>query len=323
MLDGYGREADYLRISVTDKCNLRCRYCMPVDIETVPMSEILTFEEVTDTVSVAASLGIKKVRITGGEPLIRRNVNGLIKMLKAVDGIEQVTLTTNGVLLPEYIGKLKEAGIDVINISLDTLDREKYKELTGSDELDRVLGGIKTALKTDIPIKLNAVSLDLEDAFSLVEFVKDKALDLRFIELMPIGYGRDHRGIPHSILITSVMDRYDGAESDDTGYGNGPAVSYRIPGYKGRIGFISALSRPFCDNCNRIRLTTKGYLKSCLCYDTGVDLKGILRSGLPEDARKEKLRYGIKEAILCKPKSHCFISEDNISEKDPMSRIGG
>lgn len=333
MRDRYGREIDYLRISVTDKCNLRCRYCMPEDIEAVPMPEILTFEEIIETVKAASGLGIRKLKITGGEPLVRRNICNLIRMLKEVNGIEQVTLTTNGILLSDNIDKLIEAGIDGINVSLDTLDRERYKRLTGFDELDRVLKGISAVLETRIPVKLNAVSIDwgafsgshdmLDDTFSLVEYARDKAIDIRFIELMPIGYGKDFPGIPHDTLIPAVKDRYSGMIRDEVKHGNGPAVYYRIPGYKGSVGFISALHGMFCDSCNRIRLTTKGYLKSCLCYDTGADIKEVLRSGLPDTERRERLCSVMEEVISGKPGSHCFISEENISEKSPMSRIGG
>ena len=333
MRDRYGREIDYLRISVTDKCNLRCRYCMPEDIEAVPMPEILTFEEIIETVKAASGLGIRKLKITGGEPLVRRNICNLIRMLKEVNGIEQVTLTTNGILLSDNIDKLIEAGIDGINVSLDTLDRERYKRLTGYDELDRVLKGISAVLETEIQVKLNAVSIDwgafsgshdmLYDTFSLVEYARDKAIDIRFIELMPIGYGKDFPGIPHDILIPAVRERYRGMVRDEAEHGNGPAAYYRIPGYKGSVGFISALHGMFCDSCNRIRLTTKGYLKSCLCYDTGADIKEVLRSGLPDTERRERLCSVMEEVISGKPGSHCFISEENISEKSPMSRIGG
>ena len=323
MEDRYGREIDYLRISVTDKCNLRCRYCMPKDIDAVPMFEILTFEEIREVVSAAAYLGIKKIKVTGGEPLVRRNICGLVDMLKSVEGIEQVTLTTNGILLSEYIDGLGKAGIDGINISLDTLDREKYKEITGFDEFDRVKEGISTVIDRGIPLKLNAVSLNRDDVFSLIEYVRDRAIDVRFIELMPIGAGRDHGGITHDILIPEVFEHYKGMARDESKHGNGPAVYYRIPGYKGSVGFISALHESFCDKCNRIRLTTMGFLKNCLCYDTGADLKKVLRSGLTEEERRQKLILDIKEAILCKPESHCFVTKEDISEKHPMSQIGG
>ena len=329
MLDGYGRKIDYLRISVTDKCNLRCRYCMPDDIESVPMTEILTFEEIREVVSAAASLGISKLKITGGEPLVRRNICSLIGMLKAVPGIEQVTLTTNGILLSEYIKDLKKNGIDAINVSIDTLDVKRYEMLTGYNELNRVLDGIPAVFDAGIPLKLNAVSIDpggpdkLRDVCALIDFVRDKAVDVRFIELMPIGFGKDYPGIPHDVLIPALKERYSGMEKDEAKHGNGPAVYYRIPGYMGSVGFISALHGVFCGGCNRIRLTTRGYLKSCLCYDSGVDLREILRSGMSEAERDRELRSGIEKAILCKPESHCFVTKENISERNPMSLIGG
>ena len=329
MLDGYGREIDYLRISVTDKCNLRCRYCMPHDIASVPMSEILTFEEIGEVVSAASALGIKKIKLTGGEPLRRRDLGSLVRMIARTGGIEQVTLTTNGILLLKYIDELKAAGIAGINVSIDTFDRERYKMLTGHDELNAVSEGIRAVTDAGIPLKLNAVSIDpggndrFSDVTALIEYAGDKGIDIRFIELMPIGYGKDFRGIPHDVLIPAVMDRYNGLVRDEENHGNGPAVYYRMPGRKGSIGFISAIHGPFCDSCNRIRLTTMGFLKSCLCYDDGSDLKALLRGTIPAGEREKALRTAIKEVILCKPKSHCFITEENISEKNPMSRIGG
>lgn len=335
MQDRYGREIDYLRISVTDKCNLRCKYCMPKDIESVHMSEILTFEEMAYIAGRAAELGISRVKITGGEPLVRKNCCTLIEMLKAVPGIEQVTLTTNGVLLSGYLDKLAAAGVDAINISMDTLERDRYRLITGSDKLDDVLDGFKAALKKGLPVKINAVSVDwdkyhegicadpYEDAFSLIDMAKDAPVDVRFIEMMPIGFGRGFPAIPHDILISAIRDRYGDMKEDERPHGNGPARYYRLPGYMGSIGFISAVHGAFCDSCNRIRLTSQGYLKSCLCYDDGVDLRAVIRSGLSDKEKKDRVRTEIEEAILCKPRRHSFAREDRISEKHAMSAIGG
>lgn len=348
MQDGHGREIDYLRISITDKCNLRCKYCMPKDMESVPMSEILTFEETASIVNVAASLGINRIKITGGEPLVRRDCCELIRMLKSIPGIKEVTITTNGVLLDRYIDRLMEAGTDGINISIDTLDKERYSLLTGSDELNKVLDGLRAAIGLGVPVKINAVSVDwgryfadpddenafygtekssntdmYADAFDLIGLARDNKVDVRFIEMMPIGMGKGFPAIPHDILIPVIKDRYKNMTRDENSHGNGPAVYYRIPGFEGSIGFISAVHGIFCDSCNRLRLTSKGYLKSCLSYDTGVDLKAVLRSGRTDKEKKAALKSGLKEAILCKPKKHSFMSSEKISEKHTMSAIGG
>ncbi len=302
---------------------------MPEDIESFKMSEILTFEEIISIVTEAAKLGIKKIKITGGEPLVRRGACDLIRMIKRIPGIEQVTLTTNGVLLKDNLAEIKDAGIDGINISIDTPDRERYRSLTGRDELDRVLEGLWAALQSGIKIKINSVcpdidgSQDLSDVFSMIGFAKDNPVDVRFIEMMPIGFGKDFRAIGHDILIPAIRERYPDMTKDNESHGNGPAVYYRIPGYKGSVGFISAIHGVFCQSCNRVRLTTLGYMKSCLCFETGVDLKSIIRSGLSEEDKKKALRAGIEEAILCKPAQHSFDNLKRISEKHVMAAIGG
>lgn len=338
MKDSYGRKINYLRISITDRCNLRCRYCMPEDIDTVPMGQILSYEEIAEVSRCAAKLGISKIRITGGEPLIRRDVCDLIRMLKAIPGIDTVALTTNGVLLEQMVPGLAEAGVDGINVSLDTLDRKRYELITGKDELDSVLKGIEAAERIGIPLKINAVSLDPgryfglssqgEDArlpgdFSdIIGLAQYRPVDVRFIELMPIGYGKDCPGIGHDRLIGMVRDAYPGLEKEEV-QGAGPAVYYRIPGYRGRVGFISAIHGRFCDSCNRIRLTSMGFLKSCLCYDTGVDIKDLLRSDMAHEQKAKALLEGIRQCILQKPAAHVFSGEGEITEKKAMSAIGG
>ncbi len=338
MRDRYGREIDYLRISITDKCNLRCKYCMPGDIDPLPMSEILTYEEISYVAGIAVSCGIKRIKITGGEPLVRRGCCKLIKMLKDIPGIEEVTITTNGVLLEERLEELLDAGIDGINISIDTLDPAGYVCITGADELDRVLRGMDRAYDRGTRVKVNAVSVDwqgflgderltgndaYENAYRLIGLSKDRSIDVRFIEMMPIGSGKDFKAVSHDLLIPAVLYRYKGAEKDDRRHGNGPSVYYKIPGHKGSVGFISAIHGPFCDFCNRIRLTSQGYLKSCLCFDTGADLKAVIRSNRTDVNKYEAVRTGIEEAILNKPKAHSFISGEDITEKHPMSAIGG
>lgn len=337
MKDRYNREIDYLRISVTDRCNLRCLYCMPEDIDMVPMKEILTFEEIALIASEASKIGISKIKITGGEPLVRKNICHLVRILKNISGIEQVTLTTNGLLLAKYLEELINAGTDSINISLDTTDRNRYRRITGHDKLEYVLEGLEMAVKSNIPVKINAVSVDWDvffgkkeeeetgipgDVKALIGLAENQPVDVRFIELMPIGYGKDLPGIPHDILIPRIKALYDGMTETGRG-GNGPAVYYKIPGYNGRIGFISAIHGKFCNECNRIRLTSKGYLKSCLCYDTGVDIKSIIRPDAFVAVKQERLVRALEQCIQSKPDSHSFTQKEKITEKLTMSAIGG
>ncbi|MBQ7201041.1 MAG: GTP 3',8-cyclase MoaA [Eubacterium sp.] len=323
MRDGYGREIDYMRISITDRCNLRCCYCMPERIESVDMKELLTYEEIVSVVREAAALGITHIKLTGGEPLVRRGVDVLVRMIKDIDEIEEVTLTTNGVLLEEQIEGLLRAGVGGINISLDTIDPDKYHRITGFDRMDSVMKGIEAALGSGIPVKINAVSLDPDDVEGLIELSKDRPIDIRFIEIMPIGMGKNYPGIPHDELIAQVKGRYGELTPDKSRHGNGPAIYYRIPGYIGSIGFISAIHGKFCDSCNRIRLTSQGFLKNCLCYGTGEDMRKILRSGLEGEALRDELRAGIRRCILSKPEAHAFLQREKISEDKSMSMIGG
>lgn len=323
MKDRYGRLINYIRISVTDRCNLRCRYCMPEKIEAVPMKEILSYEEILEVAEQAAAIGINRVKITGGEPLVRRGVERLIGMLKKVPGIEQVTLTTNGVLLEERCKALKAAGIDGINVSLDTTNPVRYRDVTGSDALDAVLRGMNATIAEGIAVKVNAVSIAREDVLSMIDIARDLPVDVRFIEMMPIGMGKNYPGISHSELIPLLRERLDGFEPDDTPHGNGPAVYYRVPGLQGSIGLISAIHGKFCDSCNRIRLTSRGFLKSCLCYDRGVDMKGILRGGLTGEERCAAIRQGLEQCIYEKPEAHQFNRPEGISEEHEMYTIGG
>ncbi|MCR5733814.1 MAG: GTP 3',8-cyclase MoaA [Lachnospiraceae bacterium] len=334
MKDGFGREIDYARISVTDKCNMRCRYCMPSDIEHLDMKDILTFEEIAETVSCMADLGISKIRLTGGEPLVRRGICDLVAILKGINGVKEVNITTNGLLLAEYLPDLCKAGIDGVNISIDTLDPVRYKWVTGCDGLSKVLSGVKACISAGLRVKINAVTGKIkdpktgeysdpyEDVSGLIDFAKDKNVCVRFIELMPIGFAKDYPSISHEDLISRFLETYPDAVISDSD-GNGPAKYYKIPGHMGETGFISAISDRFCADCNRVRLTTKGFLKSCLCYDKGADLKGILRSAGSASDRYEKLTCVIKETILEKPFGHDFLHEDNVTEKHAMSAIGG
>lgn len=321
MKDRYGRAIDYLRLSITDRCNLRCRYCMPEGCKWIPMEEILTLEEMAQICQIAAALGIRKVKITGGEPLVRKGCTELVGMLKGIPGMEQVTLTTNGVLLADCAEKLKEYGLDGVNVSLDTLDRETYAAITGKDCLADTLSGIDTAERLGLPVKVNAVlqtGVNEQEWSGLVELARSRALDVRFIEMMPIGYGKRFQSRSNTELLERLREKYGPIELDEQIHGNGPAVYYRIPGFRGSVGFISAIHGKFCGSCNRVRLTSTGFMKGCLCYEDGQDLKGPVRAGdLAEVERRIRL------VMESKPESHCFEQLSGVTELHEMSKIGG
>ena len=328
MFDHNGRNIDYLRISVTDRCNLRCKYCMPEGINNLPMSEILTYEEICTVVEAAAELGIRHIKLTGGEPLVRLGLVFLIQKLKAVPGIETVTLTTNGILLEKELPALIQAGLDAVNISLDTMDGGIYREITGRDGLDTVLSAVRTAAAADpraLRVKINAVSLDLgeDNLRALIDIARNMPVDVRFIEMMPIGFGKDFPALPHSELLKKLKDMYPGMQRDCRRHGFGPAVYYTIPGYQGSVGLISAIHGKFCGTCNRVRLTSQGYLKACLCYNDGADLRAILRSGMPETEMHRALLDAMRAAIFHKPDAHCFDKPAEITENAGMNAIGG
>ena len=325
MRDQYQRDIDYIRISVTDRCNLRCTYCMPEGIHLTSMSELLTFEEIVQVVGAGAELGIRHVKLTGGEPLLRRSLPTLVQMLKNIEGIEQVTLTTNGILLKEHLPALLKAGLDAVNISLDSTDRDTFRKITGFDQLDMVLAAIDAACASGIRTKINAVSLNLgeEAIWNLIDLAKDRPLDVRFIEMMPIGHGKDFPVYSHTKMLEQFRERYPDLTADKAMHGFGPAVYYHIPGYQGSIGLISAIHGKFCDKCNRIRLTSTGFLKGCLCYNTGADLREILRANEAEDEKRRHLTETMEAAIYAKPRAHCFESAGDVTERATMNEIGG
>ena len=323
MLDQYGRRINYLRISVTDRCNLRCRYCMPEGVQDVGMKNILTFEEIWEIVKVSVSLGITHIRITGGEPLVRKGCADLILGIRKIPGVETITMTTNGVLLGNYAKQLKEAGVDGVNISLDTLDPEEFCQITGKRELPAVLAGIRAAKDAGLPVKLNVVSRKELDPVPLVRYAQNENLPLRFIEMMPVGYGKQYVGRSNEELREMLEKTFGTAEKlvdseELSRMGSGPAVYYRFSDLKVPVGFISAIHGKFCDTCNRVRLTAEGYLKLCLCYDQGVDLRHVLR-----EEEKENLRTVMEEAIFRKPAAHCFEHPSEMTETHEMVKIGG
>lgn len=324
MVDSYGREIDYIRISVIDRCNLRCVYCMPEDgLELTSREEILTYGEIVRVCRLMAELGIKKVKLTGGEPLIRRDLPQLIYRLKQIPGIEDVTLTTNAVLLEDLMEKLSEAGIDAINISLDTLNPQLCREITRRDPMEAVKRGIQAALAhPEISLKINCVPLGLpeQDLTEIAQLARDHKIHVRFIEMMPIGYGKKFRFVGEDEILAQLEEKFGKAEAFSGHLGNGPCHYYNFEGFQGKVGFISAISHKFCNECNRIRLTSQGFLKTCLQYNTGNDLKAPLRQGALDEEVKELIRTTIEG----KPVGHRFL-EQQIEDENSlnMSQIGG
>lgn len=320
MKDQFQREIDYLRISITDRCNLRCQYCMPQDIELVSMRELLTYEELIEIVKVMAKLGIHYVKVTGGEPLVRKDCAELIKKLKEIEGIERVSLTTNGVLLKQYLPALLEAGLDAVNISLDTMNEDLFSQITRKNCGNQVKRAIQMACESGLQTKVNAVLMKgyNESAWEdLILLAKDNPIDVRFIEMMPIGMGRKFETVSSELLLTDIQMKYPNLEKEKRRHGYGPAVYYKIPEFQGSIGLIGAIHGKFCASCNRVRLTSQGMLKPCLSYESQVDLKSILRQ------HPEQLEETIERVIYRKPREHCFENLCEMTKSQGMSEIGG
>mgnify|MGYP004641413829 FL=1 len=320
--DSYGRDINYLRISLTDRCNLRCRYCMPEDLSLLPMSKILTYEEILLICEQAVALGITRFKVTGGEPLVRKGCASFCRSLRQLPGVEQVTLTTNGVLLEENLPALVEAGVAAINISLDTLQPERFEQITGRPYLEQVLRGIRaSAAAAEIRTKLNVVlqkGWNDDECQTLAELARKHPLDVRFIEMMPIGFGKETEGISNEEVLRRLRETYGTVTPDDAIHGNGPAVYYRIPGFAGSIGLISAMHGKFCGSCNRIRMTSTGEVKACLCYEDSHSVREAARAG-----DRAAVRRILEDVISSKPAEHCFEEWSQITEKKKMSKIGG
>ena len=321
LADSFNRPVNYLRVSVTDRCNLRCLYCMPADgISLLSHNEILTYEEIYTIAKAAAALGINKLRLTGGEPLVRKNLSRLISTLAEIEGIDDISLTTNGVLLENITEELKEAGLKRINISLDSLRSDRYQQITQSDKLEDVFKGIQAARQVGLrPIKTNTVVIrDINDD-EILDFARmtiDEDWHVRFIEYMPFkNNGQDGKLVPVSEMMQVIEDL--GELKPTFPDGGGPAKYYRLPNALGTIGFISPLSEHFCKACNRLRLTAEGKLRPCLFSDFEIDLRGPIRNG----AGTDELKQLIKEAVLCKPEGHKLKS--GITCDRFMTQIGG
>ena len=322
MQDGFGRTIDYMRLSVTDRCNLRCVYCMPPEgVAGVGHDDILRYEELLRVVEAGVSLGITKYRITGGEPLVRRGIVDFVRMVKAVPGVESVAVTTNGVLFAAMAEALKGAGLDAVNFSLDCLDADSFARLTRVDAWDAVMAGIDKALELGFKTKLNCVPMQAYnggDWVRLAELARDNALDVRFIEMMPIGLGQDYKSVDNKEVLNVLTQAFGEPVKSARIHGSGPAEYYEFTGFKGSVGFISAISHAFCGDCNRVRLTADGMLKACLCYEDDTDLKALLRSGVSNDALKDALAA----AITAKPLRHNFC-DGMATEQRKMVQIGG
>ena len=325
MFDRYQREIHYLRLSVTDLCNLRCRYCMPDGVEKLEREAVLTYEEFLRLAALFARCGIDTVRVTGGEPLVRKNVAQLVAGLKETPGIRRVTLTTNAVLLAEQLPALLDAGLDSVNISLDTLRPEVFRQITARDDFAAVQAGLQAALESDLPVKLNCVpqaGVNEGELEALAALAKDNAMQVRFIEMMPIGYGAAMPCISGPELRARFARRWPElaplSPAQEHALGDGPAVYYTVPGWQGSIGFIAAVHGKFCASCNRVRLTSQGFLRPCLASETGCDLRALLRSGA-DDAQ---LLAAIRETIWAKPREHHF-NDSSMPATRGMYRIGG
>lgn len=382
MRDGLGREIDYLRISVTDKCNLRCKYCMPPEgVTSVPHEEVLTLEEILRLVGIMEQLGIRKVRLTGGEPMVRKNLLWLVEQIHRLPGIEEIAMTTNGTMFAERAEDYRKAGLTAVNISLDTLDPERFRKITGGyiagkcvtaedmcgnsasqktmckgvklregQGVDSVVHAIDAAIAQNLQVKINCVpclEMNGEDIESMAGLARDQNIDVRFIELMPIGCGREYTGLSSEEILARLERVYGAAckverksgPAADTGEEcsggipgavgrntDGPAEYYHFPGFIGRIGFISPISHKFCKECNRIRLTCEGRLKLCLHYDRGLELKPLLRGGASDEEIKERILAALQE----KPAEHHFRAQaadkaeaNEDEEQRKMVQIGG
>ena len=334
--DSFERTLDYLRVSITDRCNLRCIYCMPREgVEWKPHENILTFEQIIRIINIFSTLGVKKIRVTGGEPLLRRGVSLFLKELKSISGIESVSLTTNGILLNAYLDEAESAGNaalpDSINISLDSLSFEKYKTITRCKNTDvtsapdrSILPAIDRLIKKNITVKINCVpvrGVNEDEILPLASLAKDKNISVRFIELMPAGPASGLQFIPGGETARLIEKAYGSLTALNRMSGNGPAIYYSLKGFTGRIGFINAVSRGFCDKCNRLRLTSEGYLKLCLSHGTGIDLRKLISAGCSDI----DIADAVTKAVYGKPRSHTLsdiYSEPEI-HREGLSKIGG
>ncbi len=318
MIDKYNRKINYLRLSVTDRCNLRCKYCMPeTGISKKEHSNILRHEEMIEIIQTAAKLGIEKIRLTGGEPLIRNGIINLVSDIHAIHGINEITMTTNGLLLKDKLDDLVDAGLTRINLSLDTLKSDRYKTITRGGDIESVLSCIPLILGKGMKLKINVVLIggfNEDEIIDFVELTHHNNIDVRFIELMPIGeasvWNRDQFISNEKVLEVVKLEEVD---SEDIG---SPAKYYRLSDGIGKVGLINPISCSFCENCNRIRVTSDGKVKPCLHSDVEIDLMKALRDG-------DDIEVILRESILEKPKEHKINDKDYQPIQRDMNRIGG
>ena len=327
LVDRFGRVHTSLRVSVTDRCNIRCSYCMPAgQVVFRPRQELLTFEEIARLVRVAVTVGIRKLRITGGEPLVRADLPRLVEMLSALDGIEDLALTTNGMLLADLAEPLRAAGLRRVNISLDALDEGVFRQITRGDGLDQVLEGISSACRAGFDsVKLNAVAvagLNESEIVPLGRFARQHDLPLRFIEFMPLNASGDwHEAdvLTGEVIRTRLEAAFGPLVPEPRPDPSPPAVNYRFADGRGRLGLIQSVSQPFCEHCNRLRLTAEGQLHNCLFSERGWDARAILRTGKGDS----QLRQLMQDCVLAKHASHGIGDEDFQKPRRAMHQIGG
>ena len=328
LTDNHGRKINYLRLAVTDRCNLRCFYCMPEEgIEWLSRKELMTYEEMLRICSLLVKMGVDKIRITGGEPFVRKDIMQFLTSLSVLNGLRQLTITTNGVLTAPYVPELKKLGVQSVNLSMDTLDRNKFFTITKRDELPNVLETLEQLLKHEIEVKINAVVMDgknIDDIIPLVELTKNLPVSVRFIEEMPFNGEGNHYSHLHwhyMRILREIQERFPAIEKlPDPLFST--SYNYHIPGHKGDVGIIAAYSRTFCGTCNRIRITPQGILKTCL-YDDGVlNIKDLVREGKDDEEIADNLLYAIHHRAKDGREAE-LLRKEKMPVHESMATIGG
>ncbi len=325
IIDQHNRPINYLRLAVTDRCNLRCSYCMPEHgMKFLSKSAILSFEEMLRIVGILAKNGVNKVRITGGEPFVRNNLMDFLWKLSDLEGINEIALTTNGVLTAQYLSDLKAIGVKTINLSLDTLDKSRFLQITKRDEYEAVINTLHKMIDMDFEVKINAVIMEgqnTEDVLSLTEFTKNNPVSVRFIEEMPFnGHGLNRPVLQWDYLriLNEIKEQYpDIQKVKDSLFST--SYNYQIPNHQGSVGIIAAYSRTFCGTCNRIRLTAQGELKTCLYQHKGLNIKDLLRAGQTDEQIENAIIYAIQK----RPKDGFEAENLGPAIRESMSAIGG
>lgn len=327
--DNHDRPITYLRLSVTDRCNLRCKYCMPASgINFLPREELLSYEELLRLISILTELGISKLRITGGEPFVRKDLINFFSAIGKNEGLEKIALTTNGTLLAPYIPQLEEIGVTSINLSLDTLDADRFEQITRRDQFDRVMESFHLLAESSIPFKINAVVMEkhnIPDIIPLAELTKEHPVSVRFIEEMPFNGsgGKDPTLIwTHEKILSHLKNHYPDLRQLPTGP-HSTSTNYQVPGYAGKIGIIAAFSRTFCGSCNRIRIDSQGMLKTCL-YDNGVlNIKEVMRSGATDQEISRLFRQTFKNRAKDGFEAEQRRNQNHQPIEESMALIGG